>query len=191
MSIAGQESRPSLAASGAECDRFPASLRSLHWLTAGLVVVQVALAAANALLYESRPVLAETLVSTHLSFGLLILLLTVIRLAVRLGPGAPRPPTSPIAFCRWAARIAHTALYGLLIRLPLSGYVKLAALGFEIGFFGLFTLPALAFDPALTSDARQVHSAAALLLGLLLALHVTAALLHRRLDGCAVLQRML
>ena len=155
-----------------------------------MVLAQVALAAVNALVYEGHPVLAEAAVQAHLSFGAAILMLTVLRFVCRLSLGVPAlPDDMPPAACR-AAQAVHAALYLLLLALPLSGYVKLAALGYEILLFGVLALPPLPFDPVLATAARDLHAAAAVLLGILLTGHITAALLHRRLFGQPVFQRM-
>lgn len=148
------------------------------------------LAAVNAAVYEGRPVLAEAVVQVHLSLGAVILALTLLRLAWRVSADLPPCPTGMSRAARSATRLVHAALYLLLLVLPLSGYVKLAALGFQILLFGSLPLPALPFDPELAAAARILHAAAAALLGLLLLGHAGAALWHERLFGTPVLDRM-
>jgi len=162
----------------------------LHLITALLVLTQITLAAVNALVYEGHPVLAEAAVQTHLSLGALILVLTVLRFLCRLSLGVPALPDDMPPPARRAAQAVHAALYLLLLALPLSGYVKLAALGYEVVLFGILALPPLAFDPALATAARDLHAAAAACLGILLTGHIAAALFHRRMFGQPVLQRM-
>lgn len=169
---------------------YPRRLRLLHWITALLVAGQATLAAINAAVYEGHPLLAEAVVQAHLSFGLLVLLLTLLRLAFRLTDALPDLPRDLTLGQRWAARGLHGALYVLLLLLPVTGYVKLAALGFEITAFGLIALPALPLDPQLAATARALHGAGAGLLAGLLVLHVGAAVFHRRLLGAPVMQRM-
>lgn len=171
-------------------DTYPRRLRLLHWTTALLVAAQAGLALANALVYERRPVLAEAVVQAHLSFGVLIFALTLLRLAVRATAACPALPGDMAPPIRFAARAVHAALYALLLILPLSGYVKLAALGFEITVFGLAPLPALPVDPDLAALARSVHTGAAIALGILLTGHIGAAVFYRHLMGAPVLQRM-
>ena len=169
--------------------RYPLPLRLLHAVTAVLVAVQVGLAAVNAAVYEGDPVLAEAVVQAHLSLGALVFALTLLRLALRLS-GAVPPPAAMTPAARRAARLLQAALYALLILLPVSGYLKLAALGFQVVLFGLLPLPPLPFDPAVAAAARALHAGAAVLLGLLLVGHVGAAVLHARLFGQPVLARM-
>jgi len=165
-------------------------LQALHLVTALLVLAQVVLAAVNALVYEGNPVLAEAAVQAHLSFGATILVLTVLRFVCRLSLGVPALPDDMPPAARRAAQAVHASLYLLLLALPLSGYVKLAALGYEVVLFGVLALPVLPFDPALASAARDLHAAAAVLLGILLTGHIAAAVFHRRVFGQPVLRRM-
>lgn len=171
-------------------DAYPRPVRLLHWTTALLVVAQACLALTNALVYEQRPVLAETVVQAHLSFGVVILGLTLLRLAVRATTVCPALPGDMAPPMRIAARAVHAALYVLLLVLPLSGYVKLAALGFEIVVFGLLPLPSLPIDPDLAALARSIHNGSAIALCILLTGHIGAAVFHRILMGAPVLQRM-
>ncbi len=164
--------------------------RNIHWITAGLVALQMILAAINAIAYQSRPLLAETVVQIHLSSGALIFVLTLLRIVTRISAPQPPLPEDMPAAAKLAARGLHVALYGLLLALPVTGYVKLAALGFEIRLFGFVPLPPLAFDPALALQAQSLHRAMAVALGGSLTIHIAAALLHRRLFGSAVLPRM-
>ncbi|MEM9043466.1 MAG: cytochrome b/b6 domain-containing protein [Pseudomonadota bacterium] len=123
-------------------DRHGLALRLVHWSTAGLVLIQFTLAAINFLVYEPRPVMAEWAVQAHISFGTAILALTLSRLALRLLlPGQLAPPLR--SGKTYLAMSVHLLLYGCLITLPLLGYIRLAALGFEPSVFGLFNLPAL------------------------------------------------
>ena len=174
----------------ADPDAYPRRLRLLHWTTALLVAAQAGLALTNALVYERRPVLAETVVQAHLSIGVVIFALTLLRLAVRATTVCPALPDDMAPPMRFAAHAVHAALYVLLLILPLSGYVKLAALGFEITVFGLMPLPALPVGPDLAALARSTHTGAAIALGILLTGHIGAAVFHKLLMGTPVLRRM-
>ena len=168
--------------------QYSLTLRVLHWTTAGLVALQVILAIANIVLYEPRPVLAEALVQTHISFGAVVFLLSLARVGARFA--SPAPVKSPTPALNAAAQAVHVFLYLCLFALPITGYLKLAALGFTITLFGVVPLPALPLNVPLAQSANGLHDAVALVLGGLLALHVAAALFHRRLDGRSVLPHM-
>ena len=91
---------------------------------------------------------------------------------------------------RHLAHATHLALYAVLIALPVSGWLKLAALGYPVRAFGLMPLPVLDFMPDVARRARTAHELLAMVLGGLLALHIAAAVFHKRLTGTAVLSRM-
>lgn len=152
--------------------------------------MQVGFAGLNAMTYERHPVLAEMVVQAHLSCGALVFGLTVSRLVWRFSTPTPSMPRMMGLAAQRTALAVHAALYALLLVLPVSGYVKLAALGFEAELFGFLPLPALPFDAVLAARAHSLHGWASVLLGCLLACHVGAALFHRRLFGQPVLGRM-
>lgn len=168
--------------------RYSYSLRLMHWLIAALVLVQFLLAGLNARLYEPRPVLAEALVQAHISVGLLILLCMLARILLRLH--SPTPVRSRNTWVRRAATSVHLGFYGLLLVLPISGYLKLAAFGFPVTLFGSVALPVLPVNVALAQAAVFTHDIAALLLFTAIVAHLVAAFMHVKIDGQAVLGRM-
>ncbi|MEM9872598.1 MAG: cytochrome b/b6 domain-containing protein [Pseudomonadota bacterium] len=168
--------------------RYSRHLRVIHWSTAVLVAVQVAFALLNIALYEPRPILAETLVQAHISLGAVLFILTLVRLAARwYSPTSPRSDNAALLF---AARAGHAALYACLLALPITGYLKLAALGFTVTPFGVLPLPPMSLNVPLAQFADQAHDLIALGLGGLLVLHIAAAVFHRRLDGRRVLHHI-
>lgn len=155
--------------------------RTFHWGMAALVLFQAWLGVRAAFL---TPDLGERfdLVQRHKSWGVVILALTLARLAWRLARGVP-PPPGPAWRRRLAAGVQAT-LYGLLLALPLSGWVMVSAaplqdlLGMRNMVFGLFALP----DPWIPGSKRveglaaAAHLWAAALLAGALTLHVSGAL---------------
>jgi len=168
--------------------RYSLCLRAIHWATVGLVLLQISLAVANIVLYEPRPVLAEALVQTHISFGAVVFILTLARIGARLA--SPVPPKSTTSVLNYAANVVHIVLYICLFVLPVTGYLKLAALGFTITLFGLVPLPALPLNVPLAQSASALHDGLAIALGCLLTLHIAAAVFHHRIDGRFVLPHM-
>src|SRR5579871_686903 len=94
--------------------------KALHWLVLALLAAQYLVAWTMPEIHrDSRP---DRLVSLHVSIGLLILAIVVVRLIWRL-----RHPVVLIAdktpgWQRAAAQIVHGLLYVLLIALPLMGW---------------------------------------------------------------------
>ncbi|MEM8813770.1 MAG: cytochrome b/b6 domain-containing protein [Pseudomonadota bacterium] len=168
-------------------DRYPISIRLAHWATVLLVVLQAALALANALVYEFAPVTAERLVQAHIHVGFAIVLITLLRAGRRI---RHRRQGAAERF-RYIAHIVHGAFYGLLLTAGLSGYLKLAWLGFEIELFGVITLPTLGLYPPAASMATTLHFAATMALFALVVCHAAVAVFHKRWLGMPVLHRML
>jgi cytochrome b561 len=153
----------------------PRKLVVLHWLT----VLCVCLAAALILIrdeVEGRA-LRQWLLEGHRHFGLFVLILFFVRVALRLRLGK-LPTAIKSRFIRLAAASTHIALYALLLALPLLGWATSNAQDKPVHLFGL-TLPALVrADDDLADQLQAWHiDAAWILLGLVL-LHIGAALWH-------------
>lgn len=164
--------------------------QSLHWGMAVLILVMVGLglAAEN---WPLSPTKFE-LFYWHKSLGVLVLALVLARIAWRLANPAPAPPPAASPLERRAAAAGHWALYGLMLALPLSGWVINAAANFPFKVFGLVPLPAIvAPDKDLQALAETVHGGLVIALGLLVTVHVAAALYHHRARRDDVLVRML
>lgn len=163
--------------------------RLLHWSTAGLVFLQLMLG----LLAVSWPLspLKLDLFVWHKSFGMLVLALTLLRLGWRWANPVPRLPATMPAWQRRLAHLTHALLYGLLLALPLTGWLINSAANIPFRIFWLVPLPdLLAPDRQLAELFKTSHAVLIVLLLALLGLHIGAALYHhyRRHDG--VLLRM-
>ena len=86
-----------------------------------------------------------TLVSIHKPLGIAILVLALVRLAVRLRCRAPPLPADLPEPMKLAAYLSHYALYALMIGMPLIGWAMLSAAGYPVVLFGNIWLAA---DPA-------------------------------------------
>ena len=92
---------------------------------------------------------------------------------------------------RLAAHAGHAALYGLMVVIPLSGWLMSSAKGFQTVWFGVLPIPDLVGkDKELGDLLQQVHQALNLLLMLTLAGHVAAALWHHFVLKDDTLRRM-
>ena len=89
------------------------------------------------------------------------------------------------------AKLAHLALYGLMIGLPLLGWLTLSAAGKPIPFFGLELPALLSPDKNLAGDIKEIHETVAELGYWLIGLHAAAALFHHYVRRDDVLRRML
>lgn len=168
----------------------------LHWLSAlcvlgllgmGLLMVHADLA----------PLRRFQLYQWHKSVGITVLLLTGLRLVWRYGHTPPPHPNGMPARERRAASAAHLTLYGLLVGVPLAGWALVSLSPFNIPtvLYGQIPWPHLLLsdfvDPK-TGEAvmKAVHAYGAWILGLIVLLHVAAALRHHWVLRDDVLRRM-
>lgn len=162
----------------------------MHWST----VVFVLLAWVLGLTVDAFPKAFEpTIVFTHISLGLLVIIALVLRLGWRAGHAAPLPEPTP--FDPWAHRLAalgHLALYVLLLVVPLLGIAYVFSRGRPLQVFGLFQIPSpWVDDRALGRQIREAHELAAHALVALAALHAAAAVVHHVVWKDRTLLRML
>ena len=170
---------------------FGAIAQGLHWLTVILVALAWALGTFDDALPKGAARAAGLFV--HVSAGLAILAVLVVRLMWRLGN--PPPSSEPTMFGKWldrASRLAHYALYMLLVAAPVAGIVLQFARGDALPVFGLFEIaspwPA---DKAFARSVKDVHEILANVLVILAALHAAAALVHHWVFRDRTLVRML
>jgi cytochrome b561 len=90
------------------------------------------------------------------------------------------------------AHLGHAVLYGLMILIPLSGWLLSSAKGVQTVWFGVLPLPdLLEKDKALGHLLHEVHESLNFFLLVLLAGHVAAAIKHHWKDRDDILRRML
>jgi cytochrome b561 len=163
--------------------RFTPLQRLLHWLMAicilAMLFIGVGMVSTVAPKYLA-------LIAIHKSLGITILVLALIRLAVRLRDGAPPlPPDLPEPMLL-AARLSHLAFYALMIVMPLLGWAMLSAGAYPVVVFGGIHLPSiLPQSDRLHALLWDAHFYLAFLFFALVLLHLAAALFHAliRRDG--------
>jgi cytochrome b561 len=121
--------------------RYGSVAQFLHWTA----VVLVLLAWTLGLLGDELPrgPSRDLGLSIHTTAGLLIVLLTFLRLPWRLVD--PSPPAEKTYFGEWlfadwiglGAKLAHFTLYALLIAVPVAGIVVQFASGDDLSIFGI------------------------------------------------------
>jgi cytochrome b561 len=171
-------------------ERYGAVAQGFHWIVAVLVLGLFG----YGLWMAGLPIGMERLraVPLHKSFGVLLFVVVLARLAWRWTHPAPPLPASMRGWERRAAMVSHALLYVLLVAVPLSGWLMSSALGFGTVPFGLFQLPdVLSRDRALGDTLKNAHYFLNKALIALVLLHAAAALKHHFIDRDDVLQRML
>jgi cytochrome b561 len=179
--------------------RYTATAIVLHWAIAICILFNLSL---GFFMEEFPPALRKATVGLHVSSGMTVLVLVLLRLGWRL---SHRPPPFPRDMKPWeqrAAHLAHASLYVLMFAMPISGFIFMSAHpprpGAGIHVWGLLNLPPIAPIAHLPVDYQKYFHdrwvsyhglGACLLIGLLL-LHVAGALKHQWLDGHAELARI-
>ena len=160
---------------------------AFHWTIAVLVIVNLIVGIGH----DSIPALRAWM-PAHKPVGILVLALTLARVAWRLGHSPPPLPPRTPAWERVAAHTTHVALYALLLAMPLTGWLMVS--GTEkrrpIDFFGLFDIPYLPVGPAAGEAGAWGHGLLGWTMLALVALHIGAALRHHFLLRDTVLARM-
>jgi len=173
--------------------RYGAIARSLHWVTVLLVIVAWLLGIGGDTL-PGKPAQAAGLF-VHITAGLLVIVLTVMRLLWRGVDSPPDAERGDGPYARWvllAAKLAHLGLYGLLIVVPLVGIGVQFAHGNSLPLFGLYQIASPWFvDRAFARSLKEVHEWLANMLIVLAFLHAAAALLHHWVWRDRTLIRML
>lgn len=170
---------------------------TLHWLIALLLIANIALAWSRGLLTQQQ---TGAVMALHKSTGILILLLSLVRLGWRLAH--PAPPY-PAGLPRWEKALAHVTQWGfylIMISMPLTGWIMTSgprAHG-PLSIYGLVPWPLLGFVHNAQGAAGvawknigEAHGVLAWLAYLLILLHIGGALKHQFIDRDVIMARML
>ncbi len=176
--------------------RYPLIHRLLHWIVAVIVLGTLTVGMIfmflgfEGTLARFGQATTDLLYKYHKTFGVVILGLMVLRLAIRLAAGKPEycPPIA--AWERSVSTAVHASLYALLILQPVVGWAATAAGGYPVQFFG-WNLPGfLSKDEALSETLYGVHGFFGWLILLLVLVHVAGALRHWLIRRDQVMTRM-
>ncbi|MDE1914475.1 MAG: cytochrome b [Sphingomonadales bacterium] len=168
--------------------RYSGVARALHWTIALLIVINIPLG----LLHDA---LAHTLpaIPLHKAIGITVLALSLVRIVWRLAHPAPTLPDGMPGWEKTAAHGLHLLFYGLMLVLPLTGWAMISAGDKPFTWFGLFSIPKLAVSKGsvVLSLSHALHGPLGIIFGVLILLHVGAALRHHFVLRDDVLRRML
>lgn len=114
--------------------------RALHWATALLFLFAYTAVYYRQWFTEKDTAINWTALQLHLSFGVTIAVLVVLRICWRWSNVQPIPEPGS-ALMHKAAHFGHLALYAVLIIMPLTGYL---GTGVATEFFFWFEIPKFA-----------------------------------------------
>lgn len=160
----------------------------LHWTTAILVLLQFILSQTWG--FADRPA-RHLMIVAHMSFGMLLAAVILVRITWRLMPGHQMPPAVE-GWVEIASKAVHYVLYALLASEAVLGFVLRWSGNEAMSFFGLLIPPPFApFSKDAHHLVGQAHEWIGWTIVILAAGHAAAALFHHYVLKDAVLRRML
>ncbi len=169
---------------------YTGTAKVLHWLVALIIIGLFVLGQYMSDLSMSPRKLQ--LYSWHKWFGVTVFLLVLVRLGWRLTHQPPPLPEQMPKLQQLASHVGHTALYGLMLAIPISGWLMSSAKGYQTVWFGVLPIPDLLGKDKLLGDLLdELHGALNGVLMFIVVIHVIAALKHHFIDRDDVLKRML
>jgi cytochrome b561 len=171
------------------CLQYGTTAKVFHWLIVVLLLAQYPIGWLMPDIHRGmRPGAAMTF---HASFGMVILVLIVLRLAWRLAhPVAPESSLPP--WQRLSSEAVHWLLYALVLATTVTGWLFASFRGWSMSFFYLAPLPMLASNNAAAGKTMDgLHQAMEWALLVVIGIHVAAAMAHIFIYRDRIIQRML
>ena len=178
-------------------ERYTSVAITLHWLIALAIVGMIFGGWYMSDLPDGAPG-QYFLYQMHKSVGITILLLTIARIIWR-GMNPPPPlPEDMNSLEKTASHLVHLGFYGLMIALPLTGWLYSSVsikLDVPTVLYGVISWPDVPFVEGLKTETASgavnfVHSKLAWVVFALLALHVAGAVKHELSAEEGVVKRM-
>ena len=171
--------------------RFGLCSKLLHWLIAILILGLIWLGWYMVdLTYYDKWYNAS--LHYHKSLGILALALAIAKLGWYVYTPAPGPLADLQPWEKTGARLMHYLLWGMMLLIPVSGYLISTSAGKPIQLFNWFAIPAIVdVDEELRELAIDVHFYLAYTTLFLAAGHAGAALKHHFINRDDTLKRML
>jgi cytochrome b561 len=169
--------------------QYDTTAKVLHWLVVALLLAQYLIGWLMPDIHRGmKPGDAMT---WHISVGIVILALIVVRLVWRLTHRVA-PESSLEPWQRSAAEAAHWLMYLLVLLTTISGWLFASFRGWAISLFFLTPLPMLSSEnPDALRAINHWHQKFEWTLLILIGLHVLASVVHLLFYRNRVMQRML
>ena len=176
----------------ASSGRYSKVAMGLHWLIALMIIGLIIF---GKLMTNPETPNRFVLYQLHKSFGILVLLFSILRLGWRLTHKPPPLPDGMTSWERAAAKFTHIAFYVFMIGMPLLGWAMVSASPIPIPTRIFDTvpwpnIPGIVRDEALADFFKMLHHNIAHFTMALIALHVGAALKHQFVNKDGLLSRM-
>jgi cytochrome b561 len=169
--------------------RYTRTAIALHWLMAVMIIA--ALTLGTVLSEMAFSPLKLKLISWHKWLGVTVFGLILVRLIWRLTHTPPALPNDIAAWQRRLSAVVHGLLYGLLLTIPVSGWLYSSSAGVPTVWLGLVPLPdLLPRNEAVADVLKTVHVWLNWTLLGLVSAHTAAALHHHYVLKDGLLRRM-
>ena len=168
--------------------QYGTTAKVFHWLIVALLLVQYLIGWLMPDIHRGPPGVPMIF---HISFGILILMLIVLRFAWRLAhPVVPESSLPP--WQQLSSEAVHWLLYGLVMATTVTGWVFASFRGWGVSFFFMTPIPMLAAENAAAGKAIDgLHQAMEWTLLAVIGIHVASALVHIFVYRDRIMQRML
>jgi cytochrome b561 len=168
--------------------QYGTTAKVLHWLVVALLLAQYLIGWLMPDIHRGPP---GAPMIFHISVGMTILVLIVIRFGWRLThPVAPE--SSLPAWQRLSSEVVHWALYVLVLATTITGWLFASFRGWGVSFFYLVPIPMLASNnPAAGKVIDGWHQAMEWSLLVVIGIHAAAGLAHIFIYRDRIMQRML
>jgi cytochrome b561 len=168
--------------------QYGTTAKVFHWLIVALLLLQYLIGWLMPDIHRGPPGIPMTF---HISVGMVILVLIVLRFAWRIAhPVAPESSLRP--WQRLSSEAVHWLLYALVLATTITGWVFASFRGWGVSFFFMTPIPMLASENAAAGKAIDgLHQAMEWALLAVIGIHVAAALVHLFVYRNRIMQRML
>ncbi len=160
--------------------------RFLHWGMGLLILLQFLKLGDR--IRDGEHWIGQTIVPWHISIGVLIFALAIVRLgwAMRQRPHRPQPEASPVM-----VRLGHFLLYACMFLMPLTGLAAMLGGGYGLTVFGVDIVTKTEVEIPWLGAIGNLHSPIAWIFVVLVVGHIAAALFHHFVRRDQTLRRML
>ena len=159
----------------------------LHWL----MFLLIAAAYAAIELREAFPRGSggrEAFKTAHYVLGLSVFVLVWLRIMARLL--WPAPAAIEAGWRHFASAATHWLLYGLMLAMPIAGWILLSAEGDTVRLLGAELPPLVRENPSRAEQVKELHELGGTIGYWLIGLHAAAALFHHYFLRDGLMARM-
>lgn len=153
--------------------QYTTSQKLMHWLIAVMIIASLSVGFSFNWLPTSE--FKNTLRNLHKLFGLMILVLVIIRVYFRIY--TPAPPLQLGFYHKLIAKTSHLLLYFYMFAMPVTGWVMSSAVK-KMPYF-LPTIPGITYNKALAELFYNCHSTLGLGLAFFIMIHISATIYHQ------------